>query len=120
MKWLLLSFLLISAAQNSLAEIKESRDLNDVITLVNELHLSYKPEEILVIYDVDTTLLSSPLTLWSDQWVLWQSELLNTKNPTEKQFLIANEYQAFFKLYWKFLPLVKMEPTQNDAAEIQR
>lgn len=111
---------LISFESKSWSAITESTDLIDVLNQARQLSLQFRPEEILVVYDIDSTLLSSPPTLFGDQWMMWQNTLLASPSPEDKQFALAKDFASFFQIYRRFLPLLKSVPTQEDAADIHK
>lgn len=68
-------------------------------------------ENILVVFDIDNTLLAMEQGLGSDQWYYWQKELI--KEDPCNQMLVADR----FAVQGAIFHASAMRPTQSDAAE---
>ena len=87
----------------------------DEIQLIVELALdqarTYGPERILVVFDIDNTLLAMEQDLGSDQWYYWQKQL-EEENPCSGQ-LVDDRLAVQGAMYFASA----MRPTQESAAE---
>src|SRR5690554_5394179 len=88
----------------------ESADLADVTQNALQLAQLAGSENILVVFDIDNTLLAMEQGLGSDQWYEWQKELSDTDqcNPDN----VGNRFAAQGALYFASA----MRPTQADAS----
>lgn len=88
----------------------ESADLADVTKDALRLAHQAGSENILVVFDIDNTLLAMPQGLGSDQWYEWQKELSNNDhcNPDN----VGNRFAVQGALYFASA----MRPTQPDAS----
>jgi hypothetical protein len=86
----------------------------DELQLVTELTLDlakkYGPEQVLVVLDIDNTLLAMEQDLGSDQWYNWQKNL-EAENPCSPM-LVDDVLEAQGALYFASA----MRPTQPEAA----
>lgn len=57
------------------SRIMESADLQDVRNIAQQLAEAVGKEQVLVVYDLDNTILAMEQDLGSDQWYYWQKEL---------------------------------------------
>lgn len=75
--FLVLSLLFITNAWSS--EYLETKTFNDVSAKIQELRTKYSPRDILIVLDIDNTLLRSKQALGSDQWFEWQSQAITNR-----------------------------------------
>lgn len=95
---------------NILATAYESADLADVTKDALQLAQLAGNDKILVVFDIDNTLLAMQQGLGSDQWYEWQKELSNHDqcNPDN----VGDRFAAQGALYF----VSAMRPTQPDAS----
>lgn len=88
----------------------DTSDLADVTTDTLQLLEKTSKENILVVFDIDNTLLAMEQGLGSDQWYEWQKELgtQDPCNPTN----VGDRFAAQGALYF----VSAMRPTQEDGA----
>jgi phosphoserine phosphatase len=76
-------------------------------------------ENVLVVYDLDNTLLTMKKDLGSDQWFNWQNELINKKDKTA----VAGSFDDLLLIQYKIFALGDMTPvealTVDTVTEIQ-
>jgi hypothetical protein len=102
----------ILPAQNILAETDDLALVADVALQQAE---RYGTDQVLVVFDIDNTLLAMEQGLGSDQWYDWQKEL-QEEDPCS-DMLVSNRLAVQGALYFASA----MRPTQPDAAEqVQR
>ncbi len=90
---------------------RETADLADVTADVLDLVQRAGPDQVLMVYDIDNTLLAMEQGLGSDQWYEWQKDLskhdqCNPRN-TGNRFAVQGALFA----------ASAMRPTQDDAAQ---
>jgi len=98
----------VPPAQNLLAE---TDDLAMVTSEALQLAGRYGPDQVLVVFDLDNTLLAMEQGLGSDQWYYWQKNL-QEEDPCSGM-LVNNRFKAQGALFFASA----MRPTQADAAE---
>ena len=102
----------ILPAQNILAETDDLALVADVALQQAE---RFGTDRVLVVFDIDNTLLAMEQGLGSDQWYDWQKEL-QEEDPCS-DMLVSNRLAVQGALYFASA----MRPTQPDAAEqVQR
>lgn len=89
---------------------KETANLADVTTNVIDLAERAGPKNVLVVFDIDNTLLAMEQGLGADQWYVWQKEL-STNDKCSLQN-VGNRLAVQGALYFASA----MRPTQEDAA----
>jgi hypothetical protein len=100
----MLKFILLFLISSSLSwahEYLETKSHWDVYKKSNELHLKYGASNVLIVLDIDNTLLRARQPLGSDQWFEWQAEALKQQSP-EASFKtfddLLNAQADFFQL----------------------
>ena len=90
----------------------ETDDLATTTQLVQMLGKQVPVDRILVVFDIDNTLLSMNTDLGSDQWYDWQKNLQKTDKCDPR--LVASRLDVQGALYFAG----SMRPTQTDAADV--
>ena len=98
----------VPPAQNLLAE---TDDLAMITNSALQLADRHGRERVLVVFDIDNTLLAMEQGLGSDQWYYWQKGL--AKDDPCSGDLVSNRFSVQGALYFASA----MRPTQADAAE---
>ncbi|HET6564331.1 MAG TPA: DUF2608 domain-containing protein [Xanthomonadales bacterium] len=96
------------------SQLIESSDLLDVRTHSLQLAEAVGNGQVLVIYDLDNTLLAMEQDLGSDQWYYWQKELQATDRCDPR--VVTDRLAAQGALYFASA----MRPTQAEGAQIVR
>ncbi|MCF6776310.1 DUF2608 domain-containing protein [Thiotrichales bacterium 19X7-9] len=81
-----------------------------------ELANNYGSSHVLIVYDIDNTLLALNQNLGSDQWFSWQEHLL--KNKPHAKALVANNFQGLLKAQGLLFELSDMHLTEKDIPSI--
>jgi hypothetical protein len=89
---------------------KETADLADVTTDALTLAEQAGNESVLMVFDIDNTLLAMEQGLGADQWYEWQKEL--SKNDRCNPENVGNRFAVQGSLFFASA----MRPTQEDAA----
>jgi hypothetical protein len=95
-------------AQNLWAE---TDDLAMVTNSALQVAAGYGTDRVLVVFDIDNTLLAMEQGLGSDQWYYWQKNLGKDEPCSDR--LVSNRLQVQGALFFASA----MRPTQPDAAE---
>jgi len=98
------------------AKIVESIDLADMTSNAIALAEQDSDAKVLVIFDVDNTLLTMPQDLGGDGWFGWQSTLLETE-PTSTS-LAVRDFSELIYLQGAFFSINEMTLTQPDAPDL--
>jgi hypothetical protein len=89
---------------------KETADLADVTADVLDLAERAGPKNVLVIFDIDNTILAMEQGLGADQWYDWQKDLSENDKCSVQN--VGNRFAAQGALFFASA----MRPTQEDAA----
>ena len=79
MKSLFLGFLLLSS-QLYASEALTTSSMDEAFAKVEEKSLQYGRENVLMVFDIDNTLLTTTTDLGSDQWFSWQEKIMKDPN----------------------------------------
>jgi len=90
--------------------VRESADLADVTADAADLAVRLGKEHVLMVFDIDNTLLAMEQGLGSDQWYEWQKEL-SSEDPCDPRNT-GNRFAVQGALFFASA----MRPTQADAA----
>lgn len=89
------------------------------ISVVEEFVLKKYAEfgagNVLVVFDFDNTLMAMNNDLGSDQWYVWQSDVI--KNGDKKQAM-AGDRAELFELHYKLFALGNMHPVEKETANL--
>jgi hypothetical protein len=110
---LLIGTALASGRAEALAgEIRDTKDFADVVAAVERYADQYGPEHVLLVCDLDNTLLSMNHPLGSDQWFEWQRYLI-AKEPNSPE-RVADDFAGLLEAQGVLYNLGRMHPTQPD------
>ena len=124
--WSLILFFVVASSasawaqtdQSNQAGVKESfttADFSRVVDKTKELLAKYSAEEVLVVVDVDNTLLAMNQDLGSDQWFNWQSGLL--KDDPKSPDLVAADMVGLLGVQGTLFSLSRMHPPEPKLPE---
>ena len=118
--WCALGALALSAlAPFSFAlELRPTKDFRDVAAAVDRLADQYGPEHVLLVLDIDNTIMSMNTDLGSDHWFEWQHYLL--QNEPDSPYLVANTFEGLLEVQGILYNLGHMHPPQPDLPEFIR
>lgn len=95
----------------------EIESVKTVIEQVNELNQKFSPEEVLIVFDIDNTVLRTSSVVPSDQWFEWQWDEISKQS----EFSITDSHGEFLshleELYWKAEFLLTETPLTKVAVE---
>ncbi|MFZ4715548.1 MAG: DUF2608 domain-containing protein [Bacteriovoracaceae bacterium] len=88
-------------------EYLETKTHIDVYNKSNELKLKYGGKNVLIVFDIDNTLLKAKQSLGSDQWFEWEAEAIKTSSANFRTF------EDLLKAQVDFFQLSSMALTEN-------
>ena len=100
-----------SGAQSPQSLWLETDDLAMVVDTTLQVAGRYGKDQVLVVFDIDNTLLAMEQGLGSDQWYYWQKHL-QEENPCSSM-LVSDRFKVQGALYFASA----MRPTQPDVAQ---
>lgn len=106
--------LIPSLGQSS--EMTEAADFTVVQAKAVELGKQHGPENVLLVFDLDNTLLTANQSLGSDQWYNWQAGLLE-RSPQSPQ-LVAKDIQGLLRVQGILFALGHMHPPKKNQPRI--
>jgi Protein of unknown function (DUF2608) len=98
------------------SEVRETDDFRDVSDTVERLADYYGPDRVLLVVDIDNTLLAMNRELGSDQWFEWQKYLLD--NQPKSKYLVAPDFPGLLEAQGVLYNLARMHPPQRDLPAI--
>jgi hypothetical protein len=109
------NFLFFIALMSQVAFASEALTTNSmtaVVSKVQEKVSSYGTENVVVVFDIDNTLLTAINDLGSDQWYSWQDGLM--KDPNCKPTCVATESGKLLEAQALLYTIGKMKTTEVD------
>jgi uncharacterized protein DUF2608 len=109
--------LVVGANAAALAsDVRETDDFADVAKMVEQLADEFGPEHVLLVLDIDNTIMAMNHELGSDQWFEWQKYLLD--NQPNSKYLVAKDFAGLLEAQGVLYNLAKMHPPQKDLPAI--
>lgn len=100
------AFLLHSEASEKI----QIQSMQSVVQTVEELKKQYRSEEILLVFDIDNTLLTTETDLGGDAWFAWQEEKLKNKDT---QDAVAADFAGLLRIQGYLYSLGQMRPPET-------
>ncbi len=100
----------------SIKEHLDTSDFSRVEDAIDQLQESHQANEILLVVDIDNTLLAMNQDLGSDQWFNWQSDLL--KDEPMSPDLVASDFAGLLRVQGDLFALSGMHPPEPSLPEI--
>lgn len=94
------------------SEITATNDFASVAEAAMEMADRYGPEHVLVVLDIDNTLLAMNGDLGSDPWFEWQRALIETDPNSD--LVVAKTFEGLLQAQGVLFNLNKMHPPQDD------
>jgi hypothetical protein len=110
--------LLFAAARPALADFYETPEFAEAVARTEEYVAQYGADQVLLVLDIDNTLLASDTALGSDQWFDWQEYLL-AQEP-DSPHLVADDFPGLLNAQGMLFTLGSMHPPQADLPELIR
>lgn len=114
--WVFLALALSTGFAARASELQATKDFADVAKTVESYVAKYGAEHVLLVLDIDNTVMSMDTDLGSDHWFEWQNYLLNNE-PTSPH-LVAKTFPDLLKVQGILYECGKMHPTQPDGPRL--
>ncbi len=98
------------------SSLGETSDYADVVAAVEAAAKQYGPDQVLLVSDLDNTLLSPDQDLGSDQWFEWQSFLLSA--DPKSRYLVAKDFDGLLRVQGILFTTLPSHPTQPDLPRL--
>lgn len=109
---LLTSYLAFSGVE------KESSSVLEIERKVMEKGQKYGKENVLVVFDIDNTLMAMPQDFGADQWWGWQSENCMVKKAPD--YCVANDFDNLLDIQGQIFSMSSMIPAQKETPRVIR
>lgn len=113
----LLVLLLLAPAFLLAGQALETNSFKDIEAKALELGKKHGNDNVLVVLDIDNTILTMPQELGSDQWFTWQYDNC-IKKASKGNFCTTNKMGELLDLQGKLFSLSNMVPTEEVAPKI--
>ena len=97
-------------------EYRETEEFADVVRRVEQYADRFGADEVLLVIDIDNTLLAMKEEIGSDQWFEWQNHLL--ENEPDSPDLVADSFPGLLSVQGLLFALGEMRPPQEDQPEM--
>jgi hypothetical protein len=114
MKMFIVSLLVYSSAALS-SEALSTQSLDDVFLKIEEKSQLYGRDKVLVVFDIDNTLITSKNDLGSDQWFSWQESLM--KSPNCAPACVTTDFNQLLKIQELLMNFGETVPTEKDLSQ---
>src|SRR5262245_20901150 len=114
--FLFLALLLSSDFAARASELQATKDFADAARTVEDYVAKYGAEHVLLVLDIDNTVMSMDSDLGSDHWYEWQDYLLNHEQTSPH--LVAKTKPELLKVQGILYEHGTMHPTQSDEPEL--
>ncbi|MGE3244623.1 MAG: DUF2608 domain-containing protein [Pirellulales bacterium] len=106
----------VASVASPAAEIRMSSDFDDVAEIIDAYAAKFGPEHVLLVADIDNTLLSMDEPLGSEQWFDWQVFLL--KHEPKSPQLVASSFPGILDVQGLLYNRGAMHPPQPDLPAV--
>ncbi|MCB9091159.1 MAG: DUF2608 domain-containing protein [Halobacteriovoraceae bacterium] len=120
MKYLLFLFLVFSCSafkesdlQVVLGKVYETNSMSEVENIIWKMEDSFGTENVLVVFDIDNTVLAMNHPLGSDQWFSWQEKLLFDRSRNDSAYLVASDFPGLLEAQGDLYYLYPMTYTEK-------
>lgn len=99
-------------------QVLETQSMVDIDQRVLELRRRFGAENVLVVFDIDNTILTTKQLIGSDPWFTWQAELLreNAKSQTK----VAHDIGHLLRIQRSLFAVSALELTQPELPDFLR
>src|SRR6476660_2126319 len=111
-----LALLLSTGFAARASELQATKDFADVAKAVEGYAAKFGAEHVLLVMDIDNTVMSMDSDLGSDHWFEWQNYLL--KNEPTSPHLVAKTFPDLLKAQGILYDRGKMHPTQPEEPKL--
>lgn len=92
-------------------QAEDTREFATVMKACDELIEKYKKSRVLVVLDIDNTLLTMDQDLGGDAWFTWQAGLLKTKPKSD--LLVAKDFAGLLRVQGMLFAVGSMHPPEK-------
>jgi hypothetical protein len=100
--------------QNYIAEMKVASEYLKIESEIQSHIKTFGPKNVLVVFDVDNTLLKNNIEVGSEQWFYWQDSLMKT-NSKQK---VADTFSGLLNVQGLLFDLDPMKLTDDNVDEV--
>ncbi|HBT4804020.1 TPA: DUF2608 domain-containing protein [Klebsiella quasipneumoniae subsp. similipneumoniae] len=90
----------------------ESSSYDEIATIISEKDTQYNPQNVLLVFDIDNTVLTSHLDVGGDIWYQWQTGKLPLKPTTDQK--VSCLYEDTIALLYNVGRMKLTEPSLSD------
>lgn len=119
-KWCLIILLALfvscatQTAKESIIENFETNKMSEVFKTIDQKIQKYGSEEVLVVFDIDNTILTMNNMLGSDQWFSWQEGMFWGKDPKCKTYCVSDSFDGMLEIQGQLFAVAPMVPTEKE------
>jgi hypothetical protein len=99
-------------------ELTDTEDFAEVGATAERYAQKFKPEQVLLVLDIDNTLLAMDSPLGSDQWFEWQKYLIEHE-PSSK-YVVADSFKGLIDAQGLLYDISHMHPPQPNLPALMR
>jgi hypothetical protein len=107
-----------SAARLTASELTDTKEFAEIGAVVVKYAHKIKPERILLVLDIDNTLLAMDNALGSDQWFEWQRYLIANEPKSKER--VADTFEGLLEAQGLLYNLQHMHPPQENLPGLVR
>jgi hypothetical protein len=111
-----LALLLCTGFAARASELQATKDFADVANTAEDYVTKFGAEHVLLVLDIDNTVMSMDTDLGSDHWFEWQNYLLN--NEQTSPHLVGKTLPELLKVQGILYDRGKMHPTQDEEPQL--
>ena len=98
------------------SDVLETDDFRDVAAIVEQFADRFGPEHVLLVVDIDNTIMAMNHELGSDQWFEWQKYLIESQPKSKLR--VADTFDGLLEAQGLLYNLTRMHPPQKDLPAI--
>ncbi|XGC81937.1 DUF2608 domain-containing protein [Bdellovibrio bacteriovorus] len=110
MKFIIAFIISFSFLQAQASEKIQIKSMQEVLLKVEQYQKVYSPSQILLVFDIDNTILTTEKDLGGDAWFSWQEEKLKNKDTAD---LAAPDFDSLLRVQGYLFTLGKMKTPET-------
>jgi hypothetical protein len=118
MKMILVILILLTSYLAFSGVEKESSSVLEIERKIMEKGQKYGPKNVLVVFDIDNTLMAMPQNFGADQWWGWQSGNCLVKKAPD--FCVTNDFNTLLDIQGQIFSMSNMHPAQKETPRVMR
>lgn len=116
MKQLLLLFVVLSSFNLFAGEANSTNSVKEIEKKVLEMGKKYGVKNVLVVFDIDNTLMAMPQNFGSDQWFGWQSS--NCMKKKAPEYCVTNSFDDLLDVQGQIFSVSNMIPSEKETPSV--